>query len=263
MRLVPVGGRIKSASVGLNVFAPGDDNFQAQMKKTRDNPPMPILSAFFPSDRNRMKQMMQGIGFYRPMLKTDQGMGGNFLPFYVNPTLGMTDLSQRQILQELRETFQRLDLRNTDRILGPLLTQSREAEKGRTPFFLIRPALTSSPVIFGRDITEKVTEKVEALLGKVISLAGQMASEARHEFLYFLADAFITMDGEVTIEKLHFPDVGFFITELSLDNSIAREVQGVVNGILSDVFNHVQGLLSSPIVHIITRDEVLARQEDV
>src|SRR3989344_1550689 len=255
MRLVPVGGRIKSASVGLNVFAPGDDNFQAQMKKTRDNPPMPILSAFFPSDRNRMKQMMQGIGFYRPMLKTDQGMGGNFLPFYVNPTLGMTDLSQRQIvqeegliipelylehdprvLQELRETFQRLDLRNTDRILGPLLTQSREAEKGRTPFFLIRPALTSSPVIFGRDITEKVTDKV---------------------------DAFITMDGEVTIEKLHFPDVGFFITELSLDNSIAREVQGVVNGILSDVFNHVQGLLSSPIVHIITRDEVLARQEDV
>lgn len=282
MRLVSVGGRIKSASVGLNVFAPKGDNFQAQMKKTRDNPPMPILSAFFPSDRNRMKQMMQGVGFYRPMLKTDQGMGGNFLPFYIDPALGITDLSQRQIvqeegviipelylehdpgtLQELRETFQRLDLRNTDRILAPLLTQSREAEKGRTPFFLIRPAVTSSPITFGRDIIEKVTKKVEALLGRVIDLAGQMADEVRHEFLYFLADAFITMDGEVTIEKLHFPDVGFFITELLLDNSIAREVQGVVHGIQSDVFDRVSGLLSSSVVYIITRDEVIARQEDV
>src|SRR3989338_5176365 len=100
MKLVSVGGRIKSASVGFDVFTQKDENFQEQMKKTRDKPPMSILSAFFPSDRNRMKQMMQGIGFYRPILKTDQGMGGNFLPFYVDLDLRVTDLSQRQIVHE-------------------------------------------------------------------------------------------------------------------------------------------------------------------
>lgn len=283
MRLVSVGGRIKSASVGLDVFASGNGNFQAQMKKTRDNPPMPILSAFFPSDRNRMKQMMQGIGFYRPMLKTDQGMGGNFLPFYIDPALGITNLSQRQIvqeegliipelyiehdpetLQELRETFQRLDLRNTDRILTPLLTQSREAEKGRTPFFFIRPALLSSPIVFGNDIVQKVNEVVGQLLKKVEDRATEKAGfSQKGNFLYFLADVFVTAEGEVVVEKLHFPDVGFFMSELELKNSIASETQDVVRQILDQVFGRIQDMVHSRVVYIITRDEVLERNEDV
>ena len=98
--MVPVGGRIKSAGVGLDIFVSNGENFQTQMKKARENPPIEILNAFFPSDNSRMKQMMKGIGFYRPMLKTDQGMGGNFLPFYINEALDTTDLSQRQIVRE-------------------------------------------------------------------------------------------------------------------------------------------------------------------
>ncbi|MEK7569703.1 MAG: hypothetical protein AAB500_02350 [Patescibacteria group bacterium] len=283
MKIVSVGGRIKSASVGLDVFVPGNDNFQTQMKQARDNPPMPILSAFFPSDKNRMKQMMQGIGFYRPMLKTDQGMGGNFLPFYVDPVLRTTDLSPRQIvreegliipelylehdpgtLQELRETFQRLDLWNADRILTPLLTQSREAEKGRTPFFFIRPALLSSPIVFGDDIVKKVNEVVGQLLKTVEDHAtGKAGFNQTGNYLYFLADVFVTTEGEVVVEKLHFPDVGFFMSELELKDSIAFETQGVVRQILDQVFGRVLGMVNSRVVYIITRDEVLQRNEDV
>ena len=285
MKLVPVGGRIKSAAVGLNVFAQGSENFQVQMKKIREKPPVEILSAFFPSDRNRMKQMMQGIGFYRPMLKTDQGMGGNFLPFYIDPALESTDLSQRQIaceegliipelylehdpgtLRELRQTFQAMDLRNTDRILAPLLSQSREAEKGRTPFFFIRPALLSSPVVFGNDIVQKVIEAVERLLDRVMDLAEEKANQSLNSNgrpLYFLADVFVNVDREVSVEKLHFPDVGFFMTELELKGSIASETQDVVRQIEDQVFKRVLELINSRVVYIVTRDEVLHKREDV
>jgi len=284
IQMVPVGGRIKSAAVGLDVFSssPGE-NLQEWMRRLRKNPPRELLEAFFPSDRARLRQMMEGVGFYRPVLKTDQGMGGNFLPFCIDPTLDKTDFSQRQIvheegliipelylehdpitLRELRATFQRMDLRNTDRILGPLLTQSREAEKGRIPFFFIRPALLSSPIIFGGDIMQKVMEVVKGLLGRVEDLATEKAGFAQNgNFFYFLADVFVTTDGEVVVEKLHFPDVGFFMTELSLGDSIAQEVQEIVRKIRDCVLEKFLDRFTSRVIYIITRDEVLERNEDV
>lgn len=283
INMVPVGGRIKSASVGLDVFTPRGGNFQTQMKGMRDNPSLPILSAFFPSDGNRMKQMMRGVGFYRPMLKTDQGMGGNFLPFYVDSSLEKTDLSRRQIdreeglvipeiylehdretLLELQEAFQGLDLRKTDCILGPLLTHSREADKGRIPFFFIRPAILSSPIVFGDDMIQKITEAVGRLFNKVECLATEKAGFSQQgKFLYFLADVFVTTDGEVVVEKLHFPDVGFFMTELELESSVASEIQNVVYKIQDHVFSKAPSLIDSHVVYIITRDEVLSKSEDV
>ncbi len=284
IQIVPVGGRIKSAAVGLDMFSlDARENMQEKMRKLRKDPPRKLLEAFFPSDRARLRQMMEGVGFYRPTLKTDQGMGGNFLPFYIDLGVRETNFSVRKIvkeegliipesylehnpgiLQELRETFQKLDFRDTYRILEPLLTQSREAEKGRTPFFFIRPAQLSSPIVFGHDVMEKVTREVEVLLGRVEKLATEKAGQTLPDnFLYFLADVFVTTDGEVVVEKLYFPDVGFFMTELPLDGSIAREVQEVVRGIQGQVFEKALGRVCSRVVYIVTRDEVLERREDV
>ena len=283
IQIVPNGGRIKSAAVGLNVFNADGENLQERMRRLRKEPPRELLEAFFPSDRARLRQMMEGVGFYRPMLKTDQGMGGNFLPFYIDPSARTTDLSFRTIVKEeglaipelyldhnagavreLQEAFRRMDFRETYRVLEPMLKQSREASKGRTPFFLIRPALLSSPVVFGTDITEKVTREVGTLLCRVQGLATEMANLIPQcDYLYFLADVFVTTDSEVVVERLHFPDVGFFMTELSLGDSIAQEVQKVVRGIQDQVFEKALGRIRSRVVYIITRDEVLERNEDV
>ena len=284
MKIVPVGGRIKSAAVGLDVFSQGvGDNLQQRMRDLRKHPPRELLEAFFPSDRTRLRQMMEGIGFYRPVLKTDQGMGGNFLPFYIDPKLPVTNLSTRTIVREeglaipelylnhdvsavreLQEAFRKLNFREVDRILQPLLVHSREAEKGRTPFFLIRPAQLSSPIVFGVDIVEKVTKEVGKLLCQVKARAEEMAAHTPHQgHLYFLADVFITTDGEIAVERLHFPDVGFFMTELDLAGTIAEEVQGVVRDIRDHVFTRVLDRLDTRVVYIITRDEVLERSEDV
>ncbi|MEK7539440.1 MAG: hypothetical protein AAB595_02280 [Patescibacteria group bacterium] len=217
------------------------------------------------------------------MLKTDQGMGGNFLPFHIDRGIRKTDLSVRRIvkeegliipelylkhnpdtLQELREVFKGMDLKNTYRILEPLLAKSREAEKGRMPFFFIRPALLSSPIIFGDDIIQKVTDAVGQLLDKVQDLATEKAGfNSNEQFLYFLADVFVTTNGEVVVERLHFPDVGFFLTELELRNSIAFEIQDVVHRIQDQVFVKVLDSLDPRVVYMVTRDEVLERNEDV
>ena len=101
MKLVRVGGRVKSAAVGLDrLFANSDSpGFEKYLSNLRENPPRELLEAFFPSNQGRLKQLMRGVGFYRPVLKTDQGMAGNFIPFYIDSKRKETDLSIRTIVK--------------------------------------------------------------------------------------------------------------------------------------------------------------------
>ena len=70
MKLVRVGGRVKSAAVGLDrLFANSDSpGFEKYLSNLRENPPRELLEAFFPSNQGRLKQLMRGVGFYLPLL---------------------------------------------------------------------------------------------------------------------------------------------------------------------------------------------------
>lgn len=289
MRLVPIGGRIKSASVGLNhLYATNDVvRLNVELKKLRKKPMTELLEAFFPSDITRLKQMMRGVGFYRPVLKTDQGMAGNFLPFYINPNHPNTDLSVRRICkeeglaipeaycllnQEIVESVQRefnaFNLRKVDEILQRI-GSTRKADKGRAPFFLIRPALLNKEIVFGQDLIKRVNDSVSVLLQDVIERANEEEKKysgcyQADNLLYCQADVFILSDGTVTVEQINCPDVGMFLNEihnpfskiLPLVQKIVGSLQEVVCKVLVDNINSKQ-------IAIVTRNQVLENQEDI
>lgn len=288
IKIIPIGGRIKSAAVGLNHFIRiNGDSLEDSLRNLRKNPSKELLSSFFPSDLNRLKQMMRGIGFYRPVLKTDQGMAGNFLPFYIDKNLQKTDFTVKSIAKEegliipelylehdseklklIQESFSNLDLIETHKIIEPLLKESREADKGRIPFFFVRPAILSSPIIFGNDVLGKVNTAVLSFLEEIELEARSVAEKNSFKFsesniLYFQADVFITKDFEVMVEKINFPDVGLFFTEIETEpGSIAEKIQGITLKIRPEIINRIVDL-GNKIVYFITRDEVLEKSEDV
>jgi hypothetical protein len=178
MHIVPIGGRIKAASVGLDLLYPTDgENLDDRIRRARKDPSEELRLAFFPKTGKELRHMLDGIGLYRPMLKTDQGMPGNFFPFWIAPSLTMTDLSRRSVsyqegallaeewgglrngaLQELRTAFQGLDLAKVFPHLERM--EGRQADKGRAPVFLVRPALVDRPIVLGQDIMTAVQAAV-------------------------------------------------------------------------------------------------------
>lgn len=285
-----VGGRIKSASVGLNDLYISKDicELNEHLRKLRDRPPRELLEAFFPSDFGRLKQMMRGIGFYRPILKTDQGMAGNFLPFRIDLTTEATDLSVRTIQQRegiaipeayydhdkkvvsaVQHAFHGLEFKTVDSMLQNL-DGSREAIKGRGPFFFIQPAMTDQVIVFGYDIVNKVNKAVNSFLEIVQQKAIEMEKQYRGTFqdaslLYCQPDVFILSDGTVVVEKINCPDVGLFLNVLDDPfSSILPLIKNTVQKMHETVCTAIISVLdTNKRVAILTRDEVIKSQEDV
>jgi hypothetical protein len=290
MQLIPVGGRVKSASVGLDhLYAHSDAvKLHHHLKQLREKPIRPLLEAYFPANYSRLKQMMNGVGFYRSVLKTDQGMAGNFLPFLIDPKLPATDLSVRklsnehgiaipephyahtpQTIEQIQKTFFNLNFGQTDELITTLVNGKREALKGREPFFFIRPAVTDREIIFGQDIITKVTATVNSFLDDIKCLADDMetrfcgkASPAK--LLYCQPDVFVLSDGNVSVEKVNCPDVGFFLNEIGkFPSTIFSSIQKIVNELGAAVGNHISQQMKTNQVALITRDEVLFHEEDL
>lgn len=290
MNIMPIGGRIKSASVGLNDLYISENIYELDehLKKLRDKPPKELLEAFFPSDFARLKQMMRGIGLYRPILKTDQGMPGNFMPFHVDLTVGTTDLSiksvqrregiaipelyynhDEKVVSVVQRAFHNLEFKNVDLILQNL-DGNREAIKGRGPFFFIQPAMTDQTIIFGSDIVSKVDKAVsnclETIQQKAVELEEQYCGTSQDaNLLYCQPDVFVLSDGTVVVEKINCPDVGLFLDVLTdpfssilplIKNTVQKMREEVCTAIISVLDNNKR-------VAILTRDEVLKSQEDV
>jgi hypothetical protein len=285
MKIVPVGGRIKSASVGLDhIFDPGD-GVDEEITRLRREPPDYLRKAFFPRIGKDMAQAIRGVGFFRPSLKTDQGMAGNFLPFHVHPEVQQTDLNRHYVeyeegcaipeawhpevngyTAELQAAFSKLDLRTTFGILEKL--GKRTADKGRLPFFLIRPALPDSPIVFGADVVAKVASETERLVDKCAELGRELelkiTGKAHLEnILYVQPDVFVLSDGTIAVEKLNCPDVCFFLARVLQEHSqVLPQVQDIVRRLRDHVAAKILDAVGTDVT-IVTRDEVIMQQQDV
>lgn len=279
LHVVPVGGRIKAAGMGMtHLFAHHDPvTLEKHLKRLREHPPIELLQAFFPSDHDRLRQLMRGIGFARPVLKTDQGMAGNFLPFLIDPSQESSTLVCRRIeseeflaipephadlpletIREVQAHFIQGRLRETAECLASL--ERREANKGRLPFFLIRPAQTDAPIVLGRDIVEQVEQRVQTLVAQI----AQGAGVADSGLIWAQPDVFILKDGTVEIERLNCPDVGLFLRGFTHPFSrLLKVVQEIVERLSHHVRDALHRTIPESTVTVLTRDEVLENQEDL
>ena len=290
MNIVAIGGRIKSASVGLNNLYVSEDVYELDehLRKLRDKPPRELLEAFFPSDFGRLKQMMRGIGFYRPILKTDQGMAGNFLPFKIDLTTATTDLSvktiqrregvaipeaycdhDQKIVSAIQRSFHTFEFETVDLMLQSI-NGSREALKGRGPFFFIQPAITNQEIVVGCDIADKVNKAVNSYLEAIREKAIEMEKHYCGVFqdanlLYCQPDVFILSDGTVIVEKINCPDVGLFLNVLNDSySSILPPIKNIVQKLHKAVCSAIIGNVdTTKRIAILTRDEVLKSKEDI
>lgn len=286
MRMVQVGGRIKSAAIGLNDFCESGD-LDNHFSNIRRKPPLELLKAFFPSSSVRIKNLLNGVGFYRPLLKTDQGMGGNFLPFWIDGNLHKTDLSSRMIIeeenlaipeewydhqQEVVEQVQREFFVGNYQIVYQILDNlaSRKAGKGRTPFFLLRPARMDKSIIFGSDICYKVNGLVNKFLQFICEEAKQLEIQQTGKcreanIIYCQPDVYISSEGKIVIEKINIPDVSMFLESFKHPYSeILPDIQKIISKLGDAVLSSFQKSISlNRSVYIVTRDEVINKQEDL
>ena len=284
MKLITVGGRIKSAAVGLNTLYQNGSADEA-IRALRDKPPRELLEAYFPSDRPRIRQLLSSVGLFRPILKTDQGMGGNFLPFLIDKQSDAGVCTQRNIVKEegvaLAEPWhshdpnvvarvQELFHRRAFRDVAPLIeeTGKRTATKGRLPFFLIRPATTDYPVVLGMETVDRVSAAVRTTFEKVLAASQQAETESHgrinpHNVVYFQADVYVLGDGTVAVEKIHLPDVGLFLTELhDTHSTILPSICSIVRKMEEPIARALEKIPHRPVT-LVTRDEVLNDAQDL
>ena len=290
MELVPVGGRVKAAAVGLNhLFERRGDVIRLNnwLAALREDPFQELVKAFFPSGKVTTRRRMRGVGFYRPVLKTDQGMAGNFLAFSVDPSLPTTDLSVANICREegvaipepyythtsevtsaIQKAFSVFDFSEVNGILRQIAS-TRKATKGRTPFFLIRSAITDRPIVFGHDIIKMVAEVVNQCLDRITEKARQeerayCGSSRDGNLLYCQPDVFVLSDGTVAVEKINCPDVGLFLCGVyNPFASILPSIQKIVLELKEAVCRVIASNVNSEEMAFVTRDEVLSGQQDL
>ena len=288
MKIIPIGGRIKAASVGMEVLFPEDHNLiDDHLKFLKKHPPLELLKAFFPSDFKRIKHLLNCVGFFRPILKTDQGMGGNFLPFSIDLSRKKSNLNISSIQVEegiaipelhhnhdeklvalVKEAFHKLHLEKAYKFLQPFRKLLRQAEKGRDTFFFIRPAITKEKIIFGEDIVTKVNTEINKVLGVLFEKARILEEEysgraKKNNLLYCQSDVFVLSDGSVFVEKIHCPDVGFFLTEIDASHSaIFPFIKSIMNKLHAKTCDGLTENYRNEVA-IVTRDEVLNNYEDI
>ena len=285
--VIPVGGRIKSASVGLShLYGPRDViELDRAIVELRRKPSEELSRAFFPLIGAELKMRLEGIGLYRPTLKTDQGMGGNFFPFTIDHR-EKSDLSVRRVeyeeglvfpeewcsvpeetLREIQLRFLSIDLKGTYALLEPFLVR-RRAEKGRMPLFFARPAMPDRPVVFGVDIVRRVECAVNETM-RVFEEKARFLEEnargnsSRPNVIYFQPDVFVLADGTVAVEKINCPDVGFFLADVKFNGStILPRIQEIIRELRKIVCRAIVEHVGKKVV-LVTRDEVLDRKEDL
>ncbi len=283
--VIPIGGRIKAAAVGMDLLAGEPPEVDAKISSYRKKPPKELLTAFFPHSSAEIKQFLDRLGIYRPTLKTDQGMPGNFLHFLIDQNLERTNLKtvkvereeglalpephcehSTDIVTEVQSHFRQMNLHGTFEYLRDM--ERRTAEKGRSPYFFIRAGASSEVPVFGRDITTQIAAQTYDLVKK--SMRGlEVAVEmfygrlAPPNALYLQTDAYIKPDGTVSIERVHCPDVGMFLEDVDVPGSeilppIRRMMTKINQAICSSILKRVDGPIT-----IITRDEVIQDKEDM
>jgi hypothetical protein len=288
MRLVRIGGRVKAAGMGLDYLSMRGDavEFEKRLASLRKYPSQDLLEMFFPSNEGRLKQLMQGTGFYRPALKTDQGMAGNFLPFWIDSKKEHTDLSPKTLIREelvavpevwfphnpemvqhVQKLFYQGDFESVYRALETLGV--RTAEKGRTPFFFIRPAMTDRPIVFGSDLIVHIEQAVQRIVKEIVYEAAELEKRTTGfskpaNILYCQPDIYILRNGEIVVEKINVPDVGLFLRSISHPHAeILPRIQGMMAAVEEEVYDAIKIIISSDMLVLLTRCGVLEQKEDL
>jgi hypothetical protein len=290
MDIIPIGGRIKAAAFSFTPFTEkSSSDIDEYLKEIRNNPSPDFLKCFFPSERKRIKHLLSNIGLFRPFMKTDQGMGGNFFPFYINQNMEQCALSPASISHEvgiaiperhashltsdkielIQKNISNFSLTEVINELNDNSSLMRIAAKGRAGFFFIRPALTENKVFFDADVLVNLNKKLNELLLNIFEIAReeQRAYSPHLPFeenvLYGQVDAYILENREITIEKIHLPDVGFFLNSVSDPfGEILKNVQTITGALQESVCSTLASFLDKDI-YLITRDEVLKNHEDI
>jgi hypothetical protein len=264
-------------------------------KKLRDNPPPELRSAFFPLPRGEIKAgMNRSPALFRPILKTDQGPAGNFLGFEISSDAELTltpsvitttsgvALAEIYFLEQLpsplplnileeltnvQSLFQQgnepeafLALERLQTICENLgITFQRKADKGRLPFFFIRPVAAHEAVKIPSSLVQEIEKEVSRLLN-------DLTPDLLETILYFQADVIVRGDGSFVIDKMNFPDVGFFLSQIdSSNNDILAGIQELVLKLQNVVGQRIIEELKrrrTNQIYLVTRDEVIYEKED-
>lgn len=202
------------------------------------------------------------------------------------------------LIQEIQKSFQKNDYRQTAQqteqfqflcAQSGLLLPNGENTGSKTGFFFIRPTHTDTPTKFPMHAISEVKEKVAVALkepeslaeyarryireGKSYDSALSMAENTYREkghvqyngngLLYFQPDCFVSRDGEIQVEKINMPDVGFFLTQIRNDsNAPLADVQHVNMRLRAKVDTVIASSLRKTSVTLVTRDEVVNQNSD-
>ncbi|HWK89054.1 MAG TPA: hypothetical protein VNP72_03640 [Longimicrobium sp.] len=201
---------------------------------------------------------------------------------YVAPALAADPVSRRTV-DRVREMYREYRLEECAGAIGELAAHvgydRREAGVGRGLFFFCNASAADEPVTIPEHVCVKVerivNELVEGALGKAAharalyrdgmplpeALASAQTAEPVEPPLYFQADVYLTLDGDVQVDQIQLPDLGLFLTQLSPDGyAILPQVQRIVRDLRARTMEQL-ATLPSP-TYLLTRPAVLECRED-
>lgn len=290
LKILSPGGRIKSAFIGMGDLLTDPITLNTStIPQLRKNPSVKHREAFFPRDESSIRQVMGDLGVYRPTINNDQGMPGQFLPFQVDEGLETSNLNTRhvaynegialpelylphndEVVQQIQKEFLNFNFSDVLGIMRENYSEnSREATKGRIPYFFIRPGLLDSKLVFGKDILNKVqtkvTQSIETLINQTADHEIELCGKAKSiNLIYGQADVFIDNQGNVCVGEIQTPDVGFFLNSFKIPGSKALpEVQTITEKLEEQVIYRIAESIKGKKLYLVTRQEVLDNKEDI
>lgn len=201
---------------------------------------------------------------------------------YAAETLAADPVSRRTV-ERVRELYREYRLGECAGAIAELAAHvgysRRDADVGRGLFFCCNASAADEPVT----IPEHVCVKVERIVNELMERAQGKAGHARALYrdgiplsealasaqtaepverpLYFQADVYLTLDGDVQVDQIHLPDLGLFLTQLSPDGyAILPQVQRIVGDLRERTMEQL-ATLRSP-TYLLTRPAVLECRED-
>ena len=151
----------------------------------------------------------------------------------------------------------------------------------RNGFFLINPVETGNaklsadtrPAVHealctARSLAAATRHHIKAgrSLDEAVRLARQspVDSDRPDDLLYFQPDCFVDTCGNVSVERINFPDVGFFLTEIDSGNNIPlQQVRTIVSGLSQRVADAALGAIETGHVTLVIKDEAVERATDL
>lgn len=151
----------------------------------------------------------------------------------------------------------------------------------RSGFFLINPVETNGAVLTADcdDAVEKALFNVQSYAivarkqiksgvpySKAIEFAlvnPEVVNNLPEDLLYFQPDCFVDKNNKVNVEKINFPDVGLFLSELKdYNNKPLIQVKDMVDKIKIKVQETIEKQINSAHITIVVKDEAIKNSTD-